>query len=353
MTAPESPGPANARDAGPAPAPVAPDDATLVANLLAARARIAGVAHRTPVVTSRTLDREVGARVFLKAECLQRMGAFKFRGAWNAVRSLPPAVRARGVVTFSSGNHAQAVALAAKLHGVPAVIVMPSTAPAPKLAATRGYGAEVQFHDRLGETREGLAARLARERGLTLVPPFDHPDIVAGQGTAALELIEDVGGLDHLLVPVGGGGLLSGCAVAAFHASPGCRVTGVEPAAGDDGGQSFRAGQRVTLAAPPDTIADGARTTSVGELPFAIMRRHVHAMTCVSDAALIEAMRFVWERIKLVVEPTGVLGLAALRSGALAAPGARIGVILSGGNVDPAQARVWFGRRESPDSARR
>jgi len=332
---------------GIAQAPPAPDDAALVANLLAARGRLAGVAHRTPVVTSRTLDAAVGAHVFLKAENLQRMGAFKFRGAWNALTALTPEVRARGVVTFSSGNHAQAVALAARLHGVPATIVMPSTAPRPKLAATRGYGAEVQFHDRLGETREGLAERLAHERGLTLIPPFDHPDIVAGQGTATVELIEDAGALDQLLVPVGGGGLLSGSAVAAFHASPGCRVTGVEPDAGDDGVRSFAAGRRVTLDRTPRTIADGARTTSVGALPFAIMQRHVARMVSVPDAALVEAMRFVWERMKLVVEPTGVLALAALRSGAVRAEGQRVGVILSGGNVDPADACRWFGASQN------
>jgi threo-3-hydroxy-L-aspartate ammonia-lyase len=312
------------------------------AGLLAARDRLRGVAHRTPVVTSRTLDRLTGAQVFCKCENLQRGGAFKFRGAWNAVTSLPPEVRRRGVVTFSSGNHAQAVALVAGLHGVPATIVMPSTAPAAKLVATRGYGATIVHHDRLGESRDGLAQRLANERGLTLIPPFDHPDIIVGQGTAALELFEDVGALDVLLVPVGGGGLISGSALAAAHASPGCRVIGVEPAAGDDGVQSFRAGTRVTLDRAPDTIADGARTLSLGALTFEIIRRHVHDVVAVPDEALIDAMRCVWERMKLVVEPTGVLGLAALLCGTVRAGGQRVGVVLSGGNVEPALAAGWF-----------
>jgi len=327
--------------AGSAGAPAAPPTDDLLRRLGEARRRIEGVAHRTPVATSRTLNERTGASVFLKCENLQRMGAFKFRGAWNLVSQLPPATRHRGVVAFSSGNHAQAVALVARLHRIPAVIVMPSHAPAAKLAATRGYGAEVVFYDQVGESRDGLARRLAEERGLTLVPPFDHPDIVAGQGTAALELFEEVGALDALLVPVGGGGLISGSALAAHHASPGCRVIGVEPAAGDDGVRSFRSG-RLEQVENPNTIADGARTTSLGELTFAVIRAHVSEMLTVQDAELIAAMRFVWERMKLVVEPTGVLGLAALMGGHVRLEGKRVGVMLSGGNVDLAAAARWF-----------
>jgi threonine dehydratase len=319
----------------------APSRAALIARLLEARRRVSGVAHRTPVVTSRTLDERLGAQLFLKCENLQRMGAFKFRGAWNMISRLPADARRRGVIAYSSGNHAQAVALVAQLLGIPATIVMPSTAPAPKLEATRGYGAEVVFYDVVGEEREAMAARLARERGMTLVPPFDHPDIVAGQGTAALELLEETGPLDLLLAPVGGGGLLSGTALAARHLSPGCRVIGVEPEAGDDGGRSFRSG-RLERIAMPRTIADGARTTSLGALTFEIIRREVADMTSVPDDELVRAMRFMWERVKLVVEPTGVLGLAALLAGRVPCAGKRVGVILSGGNVELAQALGWF-----------
>jgi threonine dehydratase len=320
------------------------DDPTadLTARLEAARGRVSGVAHRTPVATSGTLDRLTGARVFLKCENLQRVGAFKFRGAWNAITCLPEPVRRKGVIAFSSGNHAQAVALVAKLHGIPAVIVMPSTAPASKLAATRDYGAELVHYDQLGEPREALAERLAAERGLTLVIPFDDPEIIAGAATATAELIEDTGPLDLLLVPVGGGGLISGSAIAAHLGSPGCRVIGVEPAGGDDGVRSFRAGVRVRVD-EPQTIADGARTPMVGVLNFEVMRRHVHDMVSVPDDALVHAMRFVWERMKLVVEPTGVLGLAALMEGVVRAPGAKVGVMLSGGNVDLARVAEWFG----------
>jgi threonine dehydratase len=320
------------------------DDPTadLTARLHAARHRVSGVAHRTPVATSRTLDLLTGARVFLKCENLQRVGAFKFRGAWNAISCLPEDVRRRGVIAFSSGNHAQAVALVAKLHGIPAVIVMPSTAPASKLAATRGYGAEIVHYDLLGEPREAVAEQLAAERGSRLVIPFDDPDIIAGAGTATAELIEDAGALDYLFVPVGGGGLISGSAIAAHAASPGCRVIGVEPEGGDDGIRSFRAGERVRVD-EPRTIADGARTPMVGVLNFEVMRRHVHDMVAVPDEALVRAMRFVWERMKLVVEPTGVLGLAALMEGVVTAPGARVGVMLSGGNVDLTRAAEWFG----------
>ncbi len=306
-----------------------------------ARSRLAGVAHRTPVATSQTLDAQVGARVFLKCENLQRMGAFKFRGAYHLISKLDAGERRRGVVTFSSGNHAQAVALVARLFEIPAVVVMPSFAPRPKLEATRGYGAEVAFHDLAGEDREAMVHRLARERGLAVVPPFDHPDTLTGQGTAAWELIEDVGPLDVLLVPVGGGGLLSGSALAAKHLAPACRVIGVEPAGGDDGVRSFRAGRLIEIERA-DTIADGARTRSLGRLTFDVIRRLVDDLISVPDVELVRAMHFVWTRMKLIVEPTGVLGLAALMSGAVEAHGRRVGVILSGGNVDPELGLSWL-----------
>ena len=319
----------------------APAEDALLERMAEARERLEGVAHRTPVVTSATLDQRVGAQAFLKCENLQRMGAFKFRGAYHLISRLDEDERRRGVVAFSSGNHAQAVALVARLLGAPATIVMPSFAPRPKLEATRGYGAEVVFYDQAGEDRQAMAERLARERGMTLVPPFDHLDIITGQGTAAWELIEDAGKLDVLLVPVGGGGLISGCALAAKHLAPDCRVIGVEPQAGDDGVRSFKAG-RLMRVENPDTIADGARTPSLGNLTFELIRRSVTDMVAVPDIELKRAMRFVWERMKLIVEPTGVLGLAALMSGAVEASGQRVGVILSGGNVDPADAVRWF-----------
>jgi threonine dehydratase len=327
---------------GMADAAATPSHEEMAAHLEDARRRIAAVAHRTPVATSRALDERVGARVFLKCENLQRAGAFKFRGAYNLISRIPADIRGRGVVAYSSGNHAQAVALVARLLGIPAVIVMPSFAARPKLEATRGYGAEVIFYDRLGESREGLAVRLAAERGMTLVPPFDHHEIVAGQGTAACELFEEVAPLDRLLVPLGGGGLLSGSALAARVLCPGCRVIGVEPAAGDDGARSFRSG-RIERVEHPDTIADGARTPSLGNLTFALIRRYVTDVVTVPDDELIRALRFVMERMKLVVEPTAVLGLAALLSGAVQAGGERVGVVLSGGNLDFSRAREWFG----------
>jgi threonine dehydratase len=313
----------------------------MLERLMDARRRLEGVAHRTPVVTSRWLDTQVDAQVFLKCENLQRMGAFKFRGAFNAISRLDTLAKKRGVIAYSSGNHAQAVALVCRILEVPATIVMPSNAPAAKLAATREYGAEIVHHDRLGEEREAAAERLAMERGLTLIPPFEHPDIIAGQGTAALELFEDAGSLDALLVPVGGGGLISGCALAARWSCPPCRVIGVEPETGDDGVRSFHSG-RIERVDHPDTIADGARTPSLGAMTFALIQRYVHDMISVSDEALIDAMRLVWERLKLVVEPTGVLGLAALTSGRVKLTGLRVGVILSGGNVDLARALTWF-----------
>jgi len=326
------------------PEAVVPSHDALAARLVTARERLAGVAHVTPVVTSRQLDEACGAHVFLKCENLQRAGAFKFRGAWNLLGGLAPEVRSRGVVCYSSGNHAQAVALAAQLHGVPAVVVMPSGAPAPKLAATRAYGAEVVHHDRLGVAREALAERLALERGLTLVPPFDHPDIVAGQGTATAELFEQAGALDLVLAPVGGAGLLSGTGLAAAVAGGGTRVVGVEPAGGDDAARSFASGRLETVA-HPDTICDGARTPSLSPLTFALVRRYVADLVTQDDAEVVRAMRFLWERVKLVVEPTGALAVAALLSGRVRAPGARIGVVLSGGNVDLEQALGWFASR--------
>ena len=312
---------------------VIPAHEAMVGKLLAARDRLKGVAHRTPVATSKTLDARTGASVFLKCENLQRMGAFKFRGAFNAISQLGDAQRSRGVVAYSSGNHAQAVALVARILGTRATIVMPSTAPKAKLAATREYGAEIVHYDLAGESRDAMAARLAAERGLTVIPPFDHEEIVAGQGTAAYELIEDAGPLDALLVPLGGGGLLSGSAVAARHLSPKCRVIGVEPEAADDGARSFRSG-RLERVDHPDTIADGARTPSLSDLTLGLVRRYAADVVTVPDSALVETMRFLWERMKLVVEPTGALGLAALFTGRVRFDGMRVGVILSGGNVD-------------------
>ena len=298
-----------------------------------AHGRIKAVVHRTPVLSSTTIDTLAGAKVFFKPENLQRMGAFKIRGAYNALSQLAAEDGKRGVVAFSSGNHAQAVALAGKLLGVPATIVMPADAPRVKLEATRGYGAEVVSYDPNREDRQKIAEKLASERGLTVIPPFDHPHILAGQGTAAKELIEDAGPLDLLLVPCGGGGLLSGCAIAAKHLSPACRVIGVEPAAGDDGQRAFRSGKLVTIGLP-DTIADGARTMSLGKITFALIRKHVDDMLTVTDAELLKSMFFLWERMKIVVEPTGALAAAALLEKKIDAKGKRIGVVLSGGNVD-------------------
>ena len=302
-----------------------------------AAARLQGQAHRTPVLTSRTADARTGASVFFKCENLQRMGAFKFRGAYNALAQLAPAERSAGVLTYSSGNHAQAVALSASLLGVKATIVMPADAPQVKLAATRGYGAEVITYDPKTASREALAKEIARERGMTIIPPYDHAHVVAGQGTAAKELIEEAGALDFLLVPCGGGGLLSGCAVAASHWSPGCRVIGVEPEAGDDATRSFRT-KTLQTCHNPDTIADGARTPSLGAITFPLVLRHVHDMLTVSDAELLRSMFWLWERMKIVVEPTGALAAAALLEGKLEGrhefKGKRIGIVLSGGNAD-------------------
>jgi threonine dehydratase len=294
-----------------------------------AHERIRPQAKRTPVMTSATVDALTGGSVFFKCENFQRMGAFKFRGAFNALTQLKDS---KGVVAFSSGNHAQAVALAGKILGIKAVIVMPHDAPKVKLDATRGYGAEVVQYIK-HEDRETLATKLASERGLTLIPPFDHPHIIAGQGTAAKELIEDTGALDLLLVPCGGGGLLSGSSIAAKHLAPECRVIGVEPAAGDDATQSFAKKRLITIAVP-DTIADGARTPSLGKLTFPIVLRYVDDMLTVTDTELTRAMFFLWERMKILVEPTGALAFTALFAGKVSVKNLRVGVILSGGNVD-------------------
>ena len=313
------------------------------ADVEAAAARLEGIAHRTPVVTSRQFDELTGAQAFFKCENLQRMGAFKFRGAYNALDSLPAEARARGVVAFSSGNHAQAVALAGQLLGIHATIVMPADAPAVKVAGTRGYGAEVVFYDRAaGQSREDVAARIAREKGATVIPPFNHPHVIAGQGTAAKELIEDVGALDDLYVCCGGAGLLSGCAIAARHLSPGIRVVGVEPAGGDDAARSFRT-KTLQRVENPQTIADGARTQSLGDITFPLVLEHVQDIVTVTDAQIVEAMRFLWERMKLVVEPTGALATAAVMAPGAPVRGRRVGVILSGGNVDLKAVSQLFG----------
>ena len=309
-------------------------------DVAAAAARLDGIVHRTPAMSSRTLDQRAGGGILIKCESFQRTGAFKIRGAYNAFARLAEDERRRGVLTYSSGNHAQAAALAGRLLGIEVTIVMPSDAPAVKLAATRGYGATVITYDRRETTREELTARLAAETDRTVIPPYDHPDIVAGQGTVALELIETAGPLDLLVVPCGGGGLLSGCAVAAAALSPGCRVVGVEPDEAADGAASFRTGilHRVDN---PETIADGARTPYLGRVTFPLVRRWVSDMVTVSDDALLRAMRFLWERTKLVVEPTGALAVAALLEGVVqAAP--RTGVVISGGNIDLASLAGWL-----------
>jgi threonine dehydratase len=303
------------------------------AEIEAAAARLKGVAHRTPVLRSRTLDEMLGMQVFMKAENLQRMGAFKFRGGYNAVHVLSDEQRARGVVAFSSGNHAQAVALAARLHGCRATIVMPSDAPALKLAATRGYGAEVVLYDRYAQDRAAIAKALVEERGASLIPPFDHLPVMAGQGTAALELIEDAGTpLDALVVCAGGGGFLSGCAVAARHLLPGIEVYGAEPERGDDMQQSLRRGEIVTIDVPR-TICDGQQTQAVGVQPFEVIRALVRDVLTVPDPVVVEAMRFAFERMKTVLEPSGACALAALMHHRERLRGRRVGVTLSGGNI--------------------
>ena len=302
-------------------------------DVTAAAGRLAGHAHRTPVLQSRTVNDRLQASVFFKCENFQRMGAFKFRGAFNALSRFDAGQRKAGVITFSSGNHAQAVALSARLLGMPAVILMPLDAPTAKMQATRGYGAEVISYDRFTQDREALTREIAATRGMTLIPPYDHPDVIAGQGTAAQELFEKVSELDHLFVCLGGGGLLSGSALAARALSPGCKVYGVEPEAGNDGQQSFRTGRIVNIPTPK-TIADGAQTQHLGQYTFGIIKRDVDDVLTVSDAQLVTAMRFFAERMKMIVEPTGCLGFAAACEAGATLAGKRVGVIISGGNVD-------------------
>ncbi|MGG2047980.1 threo-3-hydroxy-L-aspartate ammonia-lyase [Burkholderia gladioli] len=303
------------------------------ADVAAAAERIAGHAHRTPVLTSRTVDEELGAQVFFKCENLQRMGAFKFRGAFNALSRFSEAQRKTGVVAFSSGNHAQAIALSARLLGMPATIVMPHDAPAAKVAATRGYGGRVVIYDRYRDDREQIGRALAEKEGLTLIPPYDHADVIAGQGTAAAELFREVGALDAVFAPLGGGGLLSGTALATRELSPGAELYGVEPEAGNDGQQSFASGSIVHIDTPK-TIADGAQTQHLGKLTFPIIRRDVNAILTASDAELVECMRFFASRMKMLVEPTGCLSFAAARQRKAQLEGKRVGIIVSGGNVD-------------------
>jgi threo-3-hydroxy-L-aspartate ammonia-lyase len=320
----------------------------------AAADRLAGVAHKTPVMTSRLADERSGAHLFFKCENLQRVGAFKFRGAYNALAHFDAAQRRAGVIAFSSGNHAQAIALAARLLDMPSVIVMPADAPPAKLAATRAYqqgrrDSEVVLYDRYSEDREAIGRRIASERGMTLIPPYDHPHVMAGQGTAALELIQEVGTLDALLVCVGGGGLVSGSAVAAIGLQPGIAVYGVEPSAGNDVQQSLARGEIVQIPVP-DTIADGAQTQAPGRLTFEVIRACLRGVLTVSDAQLIDAMRFFAEHMKLVVEPTGCLAAAAALDRMIDLQGQRVGIIISGGNVD----RVRYGRwlaGSTPDAA--
>ncbi|MCY1143363.1 pyridoxal-phosphate dependent enzyme [Actinoplanes sp. Pm04-4] len=298
--------------------------------------RIEGVAHRTPVIRSRTLDERAGCEVFLKCENLQRIGAFKFRGAYNAIRKLSPEQLARGIAAYSSGNHAQAVALSAKELSTTAVIVMPEDTPRSKLDAVAGYGAEIITYDRYTGNREQIGSRLASERGLALIPPYEHPDVIAGQGTAALELLEEVGHLDAILVPVGGGGLIAGSAIAAKGLQPEIRVVGVEPEAGNDTFLSLAAGERVSIPVPR-TIADGQAAPTPGELTFSINKELVDRIVLVSDEEIRDALRFAVDRLKLVMEPSGASGVAALLAGRLDPPPARIGVIISGGNVGAAR----------------
>ncbi len=305
-------------------------------DIVQAHQRITGVALKTPVLTSSTANGQTGAQLFFKCENFQHMGAFKFRGAYNALVKLSPQQQAKGVIAFSSGNHAQAIALSARKLGIRAVIVMPKDSPAVKIAATHSYDGEVVLYDRYLEDREAISNKLAQEQGLTLIPPYDYPDVMAGQGTAAKELFEEVGELDVLLVPLGGGGLLSGCATVAKVLYPNCQVIGVEPAAGNDGQQSFRSGKIVKIETPV-TIADGAQTAALGHYTFPVIRERVDNILTATDDQLISAMKFFISRMKIVVEPTGCLGAAVAFSGELDLRGKRVGVIISGGNVDLAR----------------
>lgn len=318
------------------------------ADIEAAADRLSGHAHRTPVLRSRGIDTATGATVFFKCENFQRAGAFKFRGAFNALAQLGESERRTGVLTYSSGNHAQAIALAGSLLGIPTTIVMPADAPSVKRAATEAYGGHVVPYDRATQDREAIGGELARARGLTIVPPYDHPHIIAGQGTAAKELLDEVGPLDVIVAPCGGGGLLAGTALAARALAPQCRVVGVEPRAGDDGARSFASGSRQTVTNPL-TIADGARTPSLGHLTFSVILAQAQDLITVDDDALVRAMRRLAERLKIVVEPTGALAAAAVLDGALAVQGRRVGVILSGGNVDLAQWGHWLADGLTPE----
>ena len=308
-----------------------------------AAATLAGVANRTPVLTSRTLDGMVGASVFVKAECFQRGGAFKFRGAYTKIASLDAAARSRGVLAYSSGNHAQAVAIAARLLGTHATILMPEDAPGAKVDATRGYGAEIVSYDRWQEDREELGARLADERGLELVRPYDDPLVMAGQGTTALELLADVPDLDVLVTPVGGGGLIAGCATVTKALRPEARVRGVEPEAGDDTRRSLAAGKRIN-GGVPRTIADGLQTAEPGELTFEVNRQRVDEVVTATDAEILDAMAFLFDRLKIVTEPSGAIAVAALLAGRIDANGGRVGVVVSGGNVGVARFAELLGR---------
>lgn len=323
--------------------PAQPDLSVRYADVEAAALRLAEVAAKTPVFTSHTINERTQSQVFFKCENFQRTGSFKFRGAYNALAQLSPEQKQQGVLAYSSGNHAQAIALAGQLLKVPVTVVMPEDAPDVKQAATRGYGAEVMLYDRQTTSRETLAQSVAETRGLTLIPPYDHPHIVAGQGTAAKELLEEVGPLDLLLVCCGGGGLLSGSAISANAIAPSCRVIGVEPALADDATRSFYS-QTLQTVTNPSTIADGARTPSLGDITFPLVLHYVHDMVTVSEAAILRTMFFLWERMKLVVEPTGALAAAALLEGVVHVPGSKVGVILSGGNVDLKQASQLFSK---------
>jgi threonine dehydratase len=316
----------------------------LYPHILAAADRLQGQAHRTPVFTSQDLNQRTGAQVFLKAESFQKIGAFKFRGAYNAISQLSPQEQGRGVITFSSGNHAQAVAKVGQLLGVKTCIVMPTNAPSTKLAATRGYGAEVILYNPEEASREALARDLAAQHGYVVIPPYDDERVLSGQGTAALELYQDHPGLDYLLVPVGGGGLLSGCAIAAKGLAPHTKVIGIEPQLADDGARSFKSGQLVAIHNPP-TIADGTRTPSLGQITFPLIQHYVDDFHTVSEEAIKGAVRYLFYRMKLVVEPSGGLGVAALLGGGLKLQG-RVGVILSGGNIDAATMSLILGETE-------
>jgi threonine dehydratase len=329
------------RCAAPAPTERQFESVIPFAEILAARGRLEGVAHRTPVLTSRTLDERVGGRVLLKCESFQRAGAFKIRGAYNAMAQLEEEARRAGVLSYSSGNHAQAVALAGRLLGIPTLIVMPANAPTVKLSATRAYGAEVIAYDPAREEREAVAERLLAERGMTLIPPFDHPAVIAGQGTAACELIEAAERLDLVLAPCGGGGLLSGTAIATKSLLPRCRVIGVEPEGAAKGTRAFREG-RIVRVEHPRTFADGLRPKALGEHTFAVIREFVDEMVLVSEEEIRSTLEFLWTRMKLVVEPSGAVGLAALFHHKISAKGVRAGAIISGGNADVRAVADWF-----------